>query len=64
MRWAGGVGGMLDLMVATLLIKNCRKTSQVVWETSRLVLPVGVRIRFMVSNRTFGLWQFFVMRFE
>ena len=44
MRWAVGVDGILDLMVATLLIRNVRKTSQVLWEASRLAFPAGVRI--------------------
>ena len=55
---------MLDLMLATLLMKKLRKSSQVAGEASRSVFTVGVRMRFIVSNRTFGLLQFLVMRFE
>ena len=73
LKLASGVGGqgrslgveiIFDLMVATLFRKNWRKSSEVVCETSKLLLIVGLRIVLMVSNRTLGLWQLFVMRFE
>ena len=59
-----GLEIMFDLMVATLFMKNWRKTSQVAGEASRLVLTAGLRMVFIVSKRTFGLLLLFVMRLE
>ena len=60
--WLHEEGEMLDLISFTLFTKNERKSSQVM---RGIVSAVdGLKTVLMVSNRTFGLWQFLVIRSE
>ena len=53
--WLTDDGEMLDRIMATLSMKNCRNCSHIVVDVSGLTAAIGLRMVLMVSKRILGL---------